>query len=118
MYLPRPNDDSAAVILDYGADATQFHDGDLRVTPRGLELKTRWQFELGAELGLSIVLGHGAAARKLKLQGIVVGCHPAPECTEETPFLLTLIFLDPPEELADTVQQITITLARRSAGGA
>ena len=69
MYLPRPNDDSAAVILDYGADATQFHDGDLRVTLRGLELKTRWQFELGTELGLSIVLGHGPAAKKLKLQG-------------------------------------------------
>ncbi len=114
MFLPRSHDDSAAVYLDYGADSAHFHDGDLRVTSRGLELKTRWQFELGSELGINVVLGSGPAARKLKLQGIVVGCHPAPECSDDAPYLLTLIFLDPPNELADAVGEITRTLARRN----
>ncbi len=113
MHMPRPNHDSAAVILDYGVDTAQFHDGDLRLSPRGLELKTRWQFELGSELGINVVLGVGSKARKLKLQGIVVGCHRDANCPEETPYLLTLIFLDPPEELAGAVRQITRTLARR-----
>ena len=117
MYLPHSNDDSAAVYLDYGADAAQFRNGDLRVTARGLELKTRWHFELGAELGINVQLGRGAQSRLVKLRGIVVGCHRDRKCPEETPYLLTLIFLDPPEDLAEAVKEISQTLARRTRNG-
>jgi len=117
MYLPHSNEDSAAVYLDYGADSTQFRNGDLRVTARGLELKTRWHFELGAELGINVQLGGGAQSRLVKLRGIVVGCHRDRKCPEETPYLLTLIFLDPPEDLAEAVREISQTLARRTRNG-
>ena len=114
MPLPPRPADSAAVYLDYGADAAQFHDGDLRVTTRGLELKSRWQFDLGAELGVNVQVGDPPHTRLVPLRGIVVGCHRAADCPEETPYLLTLIFLDPPDKLAEAVGIITRTLARRS----
>jgi hypothetical protein len=112
--LPHSNEDSAAVYLDYVADTAQFRIGDLRVTARGLELKTRWHFEHGAELGINVQLGNGAHSRLVKLRGIVVGCHRDRKCLEEMQYLVTLILLDPPEDLTEAVKEISQTLARRT----
>ena len=72
----QPSDQpSASIFLDYGVDGEKCHDQEIRLCKRGMDFKSRWQFDMGAELAVALTYhdAHGVLQRA-NLHGTIVGC--------------------------------------------
>ena len=107
----QPSDQpSASIFLDYGVDGEKCHDQEIRLCKRGMDFKSRWQFDLGAELAVALTYhdAHGVLQRA-NLHGTIVGCEK--RCTGC--FQVTLLFVDLPEPLLPVVEEISNRLKSR-----
>jgi hypothetical protein len=83
-----------AIYLDYGIDCCRGNHGDLIVSERGIVLRSRWHFQLGAQLAMRI-RAHAVNPEDCPvcedLTGMVVSCERIEErypCFEVTILLL------------------------------
>ncbi|HSZ79229.1 MAG TPA: hypothetical protein VK775_17610 [Chthoniobacterales bacterium] len=83
-----------AIYLDYGIDCCRGNHGDLVISDRGIVLRSRWHFQLGAQLAIRIC-AHPTSLDECPVcedvTGIVVSCERIEErfpCFEATILLL------------------------------
>jgi hypothetical protein len=97
----------SSLHLDYGADSQQCADDAVEITERGMQLRSRWKFEIGTQLSMAFVCqaGHPGCCR-LTAEALVVWCEP--RRNEPGIYESTLLFLDVPEELKRTLAGITV----------
>ena len=89
-----------SIHLEDGVDSADLPFSDISVSRRGMTLKTRWNFSTGTELVISLETSPDPSLgelRRLKLEGIVVDCHP--DARDSGLFRTTVLFLDAPEAL-------------------
>jgi hypothetical protein len=113
MRLRQPNFVSSnritSLSLDDGADAHECFENPVEISERGMQIRSRWQFEIGTQLSVSFVRqGVVQGQRRLVADGIVVWCEPC----QASPGLYqsTLLFLEVPDELRDSLQALSDTL--------
>jgi hypothetical protein len=99
---------SPALFLDYGADAQSCGRDDLEISERGMRFQSRWHFEIGTQLAVSLAHMHPRLGLcRMTLEGIVVWCEPrGGKCFEST-----LLFLELPDELRPILREFSHTLA-------
>jgi len=87
-----------AVYLDYGIDCFFGTHADLRITDRGIILRSRWRFPLGTQLAMRICarpIGPEDCAICQDLTGMVVSCERVDSlrpCFEATILLLDVTY--------------------------
>ncbi|MEI8340423.1 MAG: hypothetical protein WCH43_02675 [Verrucomicrobiota bacterium] len=97
----------ASIFLDYGADGEKCDDKEIRLCERGMCFKSRWQFELGAELAIALTYqDRGAELQRANLHGIIAGCEKICTCC----FEITLLFVDLPEGMQPVIAEISSRL--------
>ncbi len=99
----------SSLHLDYGADAQSCADDDaVEVSERGMRLRSRWQFSIGTQLAVAFVSQHPRrGATRLVAEGIVVWCEPWGRDEYES----TLLFLELPDELKQSLRELSCRLA-------
>ena len=100
-----------ALYLDYGADAQNCEDGSLEISERGIGFRSRWCFNIGAQLSVALVYQHPRLGdRRVLVEGTVVRCESVaasgPKC-----YGTTILFLELPEELRQGVREFSCRLA-------
>ena len=96
-----------SLCLDYGADE-QRCDNSVSVSERGMRFIPRWQFSLGTQLSVACVWPHARlGTSRVTLEGIVVWC----ELTGTDCFESTLLFLELPEDLKQTLREFSFQLS-------
>ena len=96
-----------SISLDYGADETT-GGADLSISERGMRFSSRWQFSIGTQLAVGCRWEHPRfGSRRLTLDGIVVWCERLADGTYES----TLLFLELPDELKESLREFSHTLA-------
>ncbi len=105
-----PPDITASIHLDYGVDSASFDFEGFHICPRGLEIKTRWYFDPGAELSVNFQWSDAAGnpPRLLKTQGIVADCE---RCDRSTDYRVTVVFLEITDDIRAAVEELTGVLA-------
>jgi hypothetical protein len=103
-------DITASIHLDYGVDSASFDFEDFHICPRGLQIKTRWYFDPGAELSVNFQWTDGAAnpPRLLKTQGIVADCE---RCADSGDYRVTVVFLEVTDDIRAGIEELTGVLA-------
>jgi hypothetical protein len=103
-------DTTASIHLDYGVDSSAFDFQDFHICPRGLQIKTRWYFDPGAELSVNFQWSDHAGnhPRLLKTQGIVADCE---RCAEGTGYRVTVVFLEVTSDIRAAIEELTGVLA-------
>ena len=98
---------ATSIFLDYGADAEKCDDKEIRICERGMCFKSRWQFDLGAELAISLTYhDHHQKLRRADLEGIIAGCEKVCRCC----YQITLLFVELPGELQPVIAEIASRL--------
>jgi hypothetical protein len=98
---------TASIHLDYGVDSASFDFEDLYICRRGLQMKTRWYFDPGAELSVNFQWSdgsHGAAPRLLRTQGVVAECE---RCGEGQDYQVTVLFLEMTDDIRAAIWDLT-----------
>ena len=99
-------DSAPSIFLDYGADGERCNDKEIRVCERGMSFKSRWQFELGAELAISLTYhDSNMHLQRADLRGTIAGCEKICRCC----YQITLLFVDLPPD----VQPVILEIANR-----
>jgi len=109
---PSSDQSGASIFLDYGVDGEKCNDKEIRICERGMCFKSRWQFDLGAEL--AIALTYHDENRKLQranLRGTIAGCEKICCCC----YQITLLFVDLPERMQPVIAEIASRLKTDSA---
>ena len=103
--IPDP-DKTASIHLDYGADSADFDVQDLQVSRQGLRIKTRWQFEPGAELSVNFQLNDEPTGthRLLRTEGIVVDCS---RLDDECQYVVTVVFLEVTDDILTLIRGVS-----------
>jgi hypothetical protein len=103
-------DITASIHLDYGVDSASFDFQDFHICSQGLQIKTRWYFDPGAELSVNFqwTQAAGNRSRLLKTQGIVADCE---RCAEGTDYRVTVVFLEITEDIRTAIEELTGVLA-------
>ena len=104
-------DITASIHLDYGVDSASFDFEDFHICSRGLQIKTRWYFDPGAELSVNFQWVDAAGrqpARLLKTQGIVADCE---RCTDSSDYRVTVVFLEVTDDIRAAIEELTGVLA-------
>lgn len=98
-----------SIYLEYGVDEDTCGDGEFKICERGMSFKSRWRFDLGAELAISLAYHDGdSRQRRIQAQGTVVACEPlCPKCSQ-----ITLLFVDADEELRAAIAEVSSRLER------
>ncbi|MEA3213616.1 MAG: hypothetical protein QOE70_6673 [Chthoniobacter sp.] len=92
------------IYLDYGADAESALGGPLEISERGMRFATRWQFSIGTQLSVSLQCLHPRLRlARMTVEGIVVWCEP----TEGKRYESTLLFLELPDELRNSLREFS-----------
>jgi len=92
-----------SIFLDYGVDGEKCDDKEIRICERGMSFKSRWQFDLGAELAISLTYhDHEGQLQRGQLQGIIAGSEKVCRCC----FQITLLFVDLPESMRPVIAEI------------
>ncbi|GEM_PF-2167269 len=105
--LDRTSDSDArmpSLYLEYGADEGCCEQ-ELEICERGMCFQSHWQFSSGTEMGVSFRY-HNGEPRCARLSGIVVDCQPA----EHRSYRVTVLFLDVPEALLETLRDVSSLL--------
>jgi hypothetical protein len=99
----------SSLHLDYGADAQSCEDDDaVEISERGMRLRSRWQFSIGTQLSVAFVCHHPRrGTTRLTAEGIVVWCEPCGGKEYES----TLLFLELPDELKQSLRELSFRLA-------
>jgi hypothetical protein len=83
----------SSIYLEYGLDESECDTKELEVCDRGMRFQSRWRFQIGAQLIVSLPgVGTGDCDQKLQVEGIVVEC----EKTACRCYRTALFFLDLP----------------------
>ena len=100
-----------SIYLEYGVDEEACDDKEFKICERGMCFKSRWQFELGTELAISLASNEGDGQfNRIHAQGTIVGCERvSPKC-----YQITLLFVDFPDELRPAIHAIASRLERAS----
>jgi hypothetical protein len=103
-------DITASIHLDYGVDSASFDFQDFHICPQGLQIKTRWYFDPGAELSVNFqwIDAAGNHPRLLKTQGIVADCE---RCVEDTDYRVTMVFLEVTDDIRAAIEELSGVLA-------
>jgi hypothetical protein len=109
--LPFPACRVSSLYLDYGVDAQNCDGHDpVEISDRGMRIRSRWRFEIGTQLAVSFVSEEGRFGKKrLTAEGIVVWCEPCARGTAT--FESTLLFLELPDELKQSLRELSFLLA-------
>ena len=92
-----------SISLDYGADETTGNP-ELTLCERGMRFESRWQFDIGTQLAVACAWTDPRRGQHhMTLEGIVVWCEPGAESGYET----TLLFLELPDELKDSLREFS-----------
>ena len=83
---------------------------DFHICDRGLQIKTRWFFDPGAELSINFQWSDadGNDPRILKTQGIVADCE---RCAESAGYRVTVVFLEVTADIRAAIEELTNVLA-------
>lgn len=101
-----------SLCLDYGVDE-QRCDTSLSISERGMRFISRWQFSLGTQLSVACVWPHSRlGTSRVTLEGIVVWCERIRDA-EEPGFDTTVLFLELPDELRQSLREFSFQLERR-----
>ena len=106
-----PSDKAASIHLDYGVDSASFDFQDFHICPRGLQIKTRWYFDPGAELSVNFQWTDAAGnhpPKLLKTQGIVADCE---RCAQGKGYRVTVVFLEVTDDIRTAIEELTGVLA-------
>ena len=96
-----------SIFLDYGVDGEKCEDKEIRICERGMSFKSRWQFDLGAELAIALTYhDRQQVMQRANLQGIIAGCEKIYACC----FQITLLFVDLPEGIQPVIAEIASRL--------
>jgi len=96
-----------SIFLDYGVDGEKCDDKEIRLCERGMCFKSRWQFDLGAELAISLTYQDDETElQRAEIQGIIAGCEKICACC----FQITLLFVDLPESMQPVIAEIASRL--------
>ncbi len=106
--LPFPACRISSLYLDYGVDAQDCDGHDpVEISERGMRIRSRWRFEIGTQLSVSFVSEHLRLGKKrLTAEGTVVWCEPCARGTFES----TLLFLELPDELKQSLRELSFLL--------
>jgi hypothetical protein len=97
-----------ALYLDYGADEQICANGALEVSERGMRFVSRWRFDIGTQLAISCVFRHPRlGTQRVTVEGTVVWCEASPKDGYES----TLLFLELPDELKQSLREFSYQLA-------
>jgi len=100
-----------SIYLDYGADAVTADDAACEICERGMRFSAQWKFELGVVLQIAFAFEDGAP-RRIEVEGLVIEC-----CrTAEKEYLTTLVFVEIPQELRDSLGKVSKSLKFRPLG--
>lgn len=100
-----------SLCLDYGVDE-QLCDNSLSFSERGMRFISRWQFSLGTQLSVACVWPHARlGTSRVTLEGIVVWCGRIRD-VEEPAFDTTVLFLELPDELRQSLREFSFQLER------
>jgi hypothetical protein len=100
--------------LDHGADSQECFENPVEISDRGMQLRSRWCFEIGTQLQVSFVREHADCSKQtLTAEGIVVWCEPLRSSPTKM-YQSTLLFLDLPDELKQGLREFSLLLG--SAG--
>jgi hypothetical protein len=99
----------ARLVLDFGVDEQTCESG-LLLDERGMRFVSRWEFSLGTQLAVlcdSRRAGH--SRMPLPIEGIVVWCERLAG-TGAPAFDVTVLFLDLPDDLRQSVRDFSLHL--------
>lgn len=97
----------ASIFLDYGVDGEKCEDKEIRLCERGMCFKSRWQFDLGAELAIALTYrDHNNQMQRADLEGVIAGCEKICRCC----YRVTMLFVDIPESMKPVIQEIASRL--------
>jgi hypothetical protein len=101
-----------SIFLDYGADGEKCDDKEMRICERGMSFKSRWQFDLGAELAIALTYhDHRGKLQRANLHGIIAGSEKICACC----FQITLLFVDLPAGIQPVIAEIASRLKSEGA---
>jgi hypothetical protein len=101
----------SSMYLDYGADEQSGGEDAVEISERGMKLRSRWHFEIGTELSVSVVCEHPSGERvRVKAEGIVVWCEQVSGEPVKS-FESTVLFLDLPEDLKQSLRDFSCRVA-------
>ena len=104
-----PSTRPPSLYLDYGADAQECEENSLNVSERGMQFRSRWRFEIGAQLAVSCVFHHPRlGAQRVTVEGTVVWCERTPAGCYDC----TILFLELPDELKESLREFSFRLAK------
>jgi hypothetical protein len=96
------------LYLDYGVDAQSCENGGIEISDRGMRLRSRWRFDIGTQIAVACVFPHPRlGAQRVTVEGIVVWC----ERTSAQCFESTLLFLELPEDLKQSLREFSFQLS-------
>ena len=100
-----------SLCLDYGVDE-QLCGDSFSFSERGMRFISRWQFSLGTQLSVACVWPHARlGTSRVTLEGIVVWCERTRDA-EEAAFETTVLFLELPDELRQSIREFSFQLER------
>jgi len=99
----------SSLYLDYGADAHNSADDPFEISERGMWFRSRWKFEIGTQLSVALICPHPRLGlSRVTAEGIVVWCEPSRD--DDKAFECTLLFLDLPDELKQSLRELSCRL--------
>ncbi len=102
-----------SIYLEYGVDEDTCGDGEFKICEQGMSFKSRWRFDLGAELAVSLAYHDDDLKQKrIQVLGTVVGCEQICRgCSQ-----ITLLFVDMDDELHAAILNISSRVERAATG--
>ena len=101
-----PHSIRPSIYLDYGADAIDGKDAACEICERGMRFKSQWQFAPGGMLHIAFAFEDGAPCR-IEAEGLIIESAP----TGEREYQTTLAFVEPPQELRESLGKVSARLA-------
>lgn len=101
---------TAAIFLDYGADAGDCAESDFKICDRGICFKSRWQFSTGTQLAIVVSCPQSSGpGERLDAEATVAACEPSgPGC-----YQVTALFVDLAESKKKELRKMGETLESR-----
>ena len=101
----------ARLCLEYGIDE-QLCETGLSISERGMRFIARWQFAIGTQLAVSCMYAHPQTGwEQVRLEGTVVWSEETAQSdAENRAFDTTVLFLELPEELKQSLREFSFLL--------
>lgn len=102
-----------SIYLEYGADEDTCEDGEFKICERGMTFKSRWQFDPGVEMAISLAYrDQGSKLKRIHALGTVVGCERlCAKCMQ-----ITLLFVEADDKLQVAIRDLNSRLDRATNG--